>query len=213
MAFDTRNKCRICGMTCDFPGQVYCRSCLNKKRKQEELKERVELKCERELRNEGSKISLNRNDTILLIKTFSIAFIIIFVISFFLYANRIKSNDSTRVASIANNGKIIYVLEGTWDVVGYVDFFEVLSMGGFESENDWQKAIPDEMLQAKSGMEISVSGRTLKTSGVSYVIKALGNNVFSFSSKNFDGGGLICLADDDTLHEYVGGELFIYKRH
>lgn len=35
MAFDTRNKCRICGMTCDFPGQVYCRNCLAKRRKQE----------------------------------------------------------------------------------------------------------------------------------------------------------------------------------
>ena len=147
-----------------------------------------------------------------MIKTFSIAFIIIFAISFFLYANRIKSKDSTRISSIANNGEIISVLDGTWDVVGYVDFFEVLSIGGFESENDWQKAIPYDMLQAKSGIEISVSGRTLKASGISYVIKALEDNVFYFSSKKFDGGGLICLADDNTLHEYIGGELFIYKR-
>lgn len=46
MAFDTRNKCRICGMTCDFPGQVYCRNCLAKRRRQEEDETR---RLEREL--------------------------------------------------------------------------------------------------------------------------------------------------------------------
>ena len=46
MAFDTRNKCRICGMTCDFPGQVYCRNCLAKRRRQEEDETR---RIEREL--------------------------------------------------------------------------------------------------------------------------------------------------------------------
>ena len=213
MAFDTRNKCRICGMTCDFPGQVYCRNCLNKKRRQEELRERVERKRERELNNQGPKVSLNHNDSIILIKTFAVAFIIVFAISFFVTAAGIKGKDGSNTASKTNNGGVIFSLEGNWSVVGYVDFYELLSNGHFKSEGDWQSVIPDELVQAESNKEIIIKGQTLKKYGDSYTIKEYKDNVFSFSSNGYDGSGLICLADDGTLHEYSGGELYIYQRH
>lgn len=126
MAFDTRNKCRICGMTCDLPGQVYCRNCLNKRRQRDELRERVELKRERELRNEGPRVSLNQHDQILLIKTFAIVFILVFAVSFLIYAARIKSKSGAGNLPKSNNRGIITNLEGTWSVIGYVDFYELL---------------------------------------------------------------------------------------